>query len=226
MSTTKHLASPLGAGAVGARFHRESARTGAGARYRTTITSGSLKVAESRIIADLLLRGVDAHDWRVELLDKNVLQARNPETARRLSRLLRARLALMQPALWTMVRDGSAHLATHACLAAAVKHSPLIGDFLDMVVREQYRVFRPALSKPLWEHFIEDCRNRDAAMADWSESTIGRLRSTVFQILAQAGYIENTRTLKLQSVFIAKEVLSYLHTHDEQYVLRCIQVAP
>ena len=54
----------------------------------------------------------------------------------------------MQPALWEMVRDGSALLATHACLAAAVKHSPLLGDFLDMAVREQYRLFRPSLSNP------------------------------------------------------------------------------
>ena len=149
-----------------------------------------------------------------------------PETARRLSRLLRARLELMRPALWKMVRDGSTLLATHACLAAAVKHSPLLGDFLDLVVREQYRLFRPALTHPLWEHYVEDCRNRDPAMPEWSESTVARLRSTVFQILAQAGYIESTRTLTLQTVYVAKEVLSYLHEHDERYVLRCIQMGP
>ncbi len=195
-------------------------------RYRASITSGSLKVAESRIIADLLLRGVDTNSWHLELIDKNVLQARSLETARRVSRLLRARLELMQPALWKMVRDGSTLLATHACLAAAVKHSALLGDFLDLVVREQYRLFTPALSNKLWDHYIEDCRSREPEMPEWSESTISRLRSSVFQILAQAGYIENTRTLKLQTVFIAKEVLSYLHVQDEQYVLHCIQVRP
>ena len=195
-------------------------------RYRASITSGSLKVAESRIIADLLLRGVDTNIWHLELIDKNVLQARSLETASRLSRLFRARLELMQPALWKMVRDGSTLLATHACLAAAVKHSALLGDFLDLVVREQYRLFTPALSNKLWDHYIEDCRSREPETPEWSESTISRLRSSVFQILAQAGYIENTRTLKLQTVFIAKEVLSYLHAQDEQYVLRCIQVGP
>ena len=109
--------------------------------YSTTITSGSLKVAESRIIAGLLLKGTD--DWRAEILEQNVLQTRSPETAKRLSRLLRARLKLMRPELWEMVRDGSTPVATHACLAAAVKHSALLGDFLDIVVREQYRLFEP-----------------------------------------------------------------------------------
>ena len=195
-------------------------------RYRATIAASSLKVAASRTIADLLLQGVNAHDWRTELVEKNVLQIQSPETAVRLGQLLRARLELMQPALWAMVRDGSVPLATHACLAAAVKHSPLLGDFLDIAVREQYRLFRPALSNPIWEHFIEDCRNRDPGMADWTESTIARLRSTVFAILAQAGYVENTHTLKLQTVHVAREVLNYLHEQDEKYVLRCIEVRP
>ncbi len=195
-------------------------------RYKATLTSGSLKVPESRTIADLLLRGISGEAWRVEVFERNALQTRNPETAKRLSRVLRARLELMQPALWRMVRDGSTVLATHACLAATVKANPLLGDFLDLVVREQYRLFRPALSKHLWEHFIEDCGNRDPDMTRWSETTVARLRSTVFQILAQAGYIESTRALKLQTVHIAKEVLGYLQEHDERYVLRCIQVGP
>ena len=195
-------------------------------RYRATIAAGSLKVAESRAIADLLLRGVNAHDWHTEVVEKNVLQIRSPKTAARLAQLLRARLELMQPVLWEMVRDGSALLATHACLAAAVKHSPLLGDFLDIAVREQYRLFRPAISNPIWEHFIEDCRNRDTGMAAWSESTVARLRSTVFAILAQVGYLENTLTLKLQTVHVAREVLNYLHERDEKYVLRCIGVRP
>ena len=195
-------------------------------RYRATIAMGSLKIAESRTIADLLLRGVNARVWRSEVVEKNVLQIRSVETAARLAQLLRARLELMQPELWEMVRDGSSLLATHACLAAAVKHSPLLGDFLDIAVREQYRLFRPALSNSIWEHFIEDCRSRDPGMSDWSESTVARIRSTVFAILAQAGYVESPRTLRLQTVHVAREVLHYLFEQDERYVLRCIEVRP
>jgi branched-chain amino acid transport system ATP-binding protein len=36
--------------------------------------------------------------------------------------------------LWKLVRDGSTIVVTHALLAAAVKHSALLGDFLDLVV--------------------------------------------------------------------------------------------
>lgn len=106
-------------------------------RYRADITAGSLKVPESRVVADLMLREVTVQQWRDAVVAQNVLQARNPATAIRLGRLIRKRLELMGPDLWKLIRDGSAIVATHAALAAAVKHSPLLCDFLDLVVRDQ-----------------------------------------------------------------------------------------
>jgi hypothetical protein len=132
----------------------------------------------------------------------------------------------MTEELWRLVRDGTGDEATHACLAATVKHSFLLGDFLDHVVREQYRLYAETLSKKLWGDFVEDCRGRDPEMPEWSESTIGRLRSSVFLILTEAGYLDGVRTARLQTVHIVRPVLRYLRKHDEQYVLRCIQVAP
>ena len=195
-------------------------------RYTASLTAGSLKVTESRVLADLLLRDVDEAGWRKALFEDNILQARSPMTAKRLRTLIRGRLETMTTDLWKLVRDGTGVVALHACLAAGVKHSFLLGDFLDLVVRDQYRLFATSLSNKLWDDYIQECRGRDPEMPKWSDLTINRLRSSVFQILAEAGYIENTRTLKLQSVHIAEPVLNYLKKHDEQYVLRCLLVGP
>ena len=195
-------------------------------RYKADITAGALKLPESRLIADLLIRQVDAEGWREAIVTKNVLQTRNPATARRLTQLIRGRLETMRPELWKLVRDGHGDVATHAVFAAAVKHSPLLGDFLTMVVCEQYRLFSTALTDKLWVAYLQSCRERDPDMPLWNESTRRRLRSSVFQMLAQAGYIENTRSLKLQTVHIADQVLCYLKTNQEKHILRCIQVAP
>lgn len=195
-------------------------------RYKADITAGALKLPESRLIADLLLRKVDAAGWKDAIVTKNVLQARSPATAIRLTKLIRGRLETMGPDLWKLVRDGKGTVAAHAVFAAAVKHSPLLGDFLEGVVGEQYRVFGQALSNKLFADYLDGCRERDPDMPQWSETTRRRLRSSVFQMLAQAGYVENTRSLKLQTVHVAEQVLRCLTAHKEEYVLRCIQVAP
>jgi hypothetical protein len=194
--------------------------------YKADLTAGSLKVVESRVIARLLLQQADDDVWKAALGTDNLLQARSPATARRLARLIRNRLETMSPELWKLVKGGSSTVATHACLAAAVKHSALLADFLELVVKEQYRIFGDKLTYQMWDDFIADCQNRDAELPEWSESTIQRLRSSVFQILQQAGYIDNTKSLRLQTVHIAGEVVKYLEKNDESSVLRCIQVTP
>ena len=193
-------------------------------RYKADITAGALKGSESRVIADLLLRDVSDKEWRSALYEENVLQARSPKTAKRLSVLIRGRLSSVEAPLWKLIQDGSVVEATHACLAAAVKASNLLGDFLDLVLRDEYRTFKPTLSLTLWANYIDECRGRDPEMPQWADSTIMRLRSTVFTILAEAGYIDSTKTRKLQRVHIVKPVLRYLEQHHEEYVLRCIQV--
>ena len=106
-------------------------------RYHADITAGSLKVRESRIIAGLLIDGINSEAWDRALIDDNVLQTKSPATAKRLGQLLKLRLQTVDAELWQLVRDGSLIVATHACLAASIKHSALLGDFLDLVMREQ-----------------------------------------------------------------------------------------
>jgi Putative inner membrane protein (DUF1819) len=207
---------------LGCRYAKLS---GGGLKYKADITAGALKLPESRRIADLLLHHIDAAGWNDAILRQNVLQARNPSTASRLTRLIRGRLETMGPELWQLVRDGKGPVAAHAAFAAAVKHSPLLGDFQRLVVGEQYRLFGAALSKKQFDDFLEGCRSRDPDMPQWNETTRKRLRSSVFQMLAEAGYIESTRNLKLQRVLIANEVIGYLKANREDYVLRCMQIS-
>lgn len=220
---TAMLPGDLG-GSSGQHFTEDTPCSAAAGRYRADITAGSLKIAESRVIADLLLLGVDEAGWRQAITTDNVLKARNPATAIRLARLIRQRLETTTPELWRMVRDGTVVVATQAILAAAVKHSYLLGDFLDLVVRDQYRRFGKALTKKLWRDYLEDCRGRDPQMPQWQESTVRRMGSSVFQILAQAGYIKDTRSMLLQRPHITAEVIGYLERNKEDYVLRCINV--
>jgi hypothetical protein len=124
------------------------------------------------------------------------------------------------------VRDGKGSVSTHAIFAAAVKQSPLLGDFLGMIVADQYRRFDKTISNQMFADYLDGCRERDPLMPAWTEETRLRIRSSVFQMLAQAGYIESTRTLKLQAPHIADQVIHCLKANGEDYVLRCLQVAP
>ena len=133
----------------------------------------------------------------------------------------------MGPDLWMLVRDSKGEVATCAVLASAVKHSRLLGDFLgNCSSRAVLGSFSTALTDKLWDEYLQGCRERDTDMPLWSETTSRRLRSSVFQMLAQVGYVENTGSLRLQTVHVADQVLRYLTANNERMYWRCMQVKP
>ena len=64
-------------------------------------------VPESRVIANLLLKGVDRAGWKQAIEIDNVLRKRSPATAATKAILIRARLKTMTAGLWRLVRDGA-----------------------------------------------------------------------------------------------------------------------
>ena len=193
--------------------------------YNANLVKASLKLEESRVIAALLLQGVDAAQWRQAILVDNVLQKRSPSTASTFAVFIRQRLDSMTPPLWELVRDGTNAVATQAVLAATVKHSRLLGDFLDLTVRDRLRLFKAALTHKDWDEFVEGCVARDPHVSDWTPAVVTKLRQNVFRILGEAGYVADTRTMALQRVAVAPEIRRYLEDSGERYVLRCIGVA-
>ena len=192
--------------------------------YAATITSASLRLRESRIIADLLLQGVNDVTWKEELVERNVLQMGSVESIKRISRLLRARLEPLGEGLWSMVRDGGRTQAIQAAFAGALKNSRLLGDFMDITMREQRALFAKKLEYPMWNEYIAGCRGRDPDMPHWTDATVARLRSAVFCMLAEADYLKDTRSLLMQNVFVDDQLADYLRDRGEAYVLRCMEV--
>ena len=193
-------------------------------RYQANFTKASLLIPESRIVADLLLSNVDEDQWHQAIMVDNVLQKRTRNTATTQANLIRNRLVTMGSDLWALVKEGDKPVATHAVFAATIKLSPLLGDFLDLVVREQFRRFENTLRPTLWDAYLENCHQRDPKMPVWSGSTVAKLRQNAIRILAEVGYLRDTGSLFLQRVQISPEVIGYLKNNDESYALKCIQV--
>lgn len=192
--------------------------------YIANLTKASLKLPESRIIAGLLLDGVDEDAWRRAILDDNVLQKRSASTAKTFADYIRHRLSTMQRPLWEIVRDGSPVVATQAVLAAALKHSRLLADFFDQVLKEHRRQFKTTLTNRDWADYIESCAGRDSNVGTWTPEVITKLRQVVFRILAEAGYVESTKTMTLQRVAVAAPLARCLAEAGETEVLRLLEV--
>lgn len=193
--------------------------------YNAEISAGSLMLKESRIIAGLLLDGADENAWYQAIIVKNVLQKNTPATAKRQTALMRKRLELMTPDLWKLVTKAQSDVALQSLLACAIKHSRLLGDFMLKVLRRHYKEFNKQVLPREWDVFLFECEHIDSTVKNWSENTRNKLGQVVYRILAEARYLDNTRSLKIQPVSVIPEVRRYLLDYNEDYVLKCMEVA-
>jgi hypothetical protein len=192
--------------------------------YNAEISAGSLLTKESREIAKLLIAHADEAAWHRSLVVDNVLQKKSPASAKRMGRLIRNRLEAMNETHWQLVLDDDREVSLQALLVAAINHSRLLEDFLTMVIKEHYRSFKRQISLGDWRTFLEECENRDSTAASWSDSTKKKLGQVVIRILAEAGYLENTRNMQLSPIQIHPKVREYLQGHGMESILRCMEI--
>ena len=190
--------------------------------YNGEISAGSLLVSESRVVAEFLLKNLDEPAWEQAILTNNVLQKRNPTSARRQARLIRNRLALMPPEMLHLIAHSGMDDRVQATLAAAIKHSRLLGDFMAKIVGQHWRTFQQKLNRKDWTDFLENCAQVDARVLNWTPNTRSKLKQVTFRILAEAGYVDSTRSLQLLPVRIVPKVRHCLEKHNETYVLNCM----
>ena len=112
-------------------------------QYNAEISAGSLLTLESRRVATLLLSNPDPVAWQHAIEVENILQKKTPATARRQARLLQRRLGTLDAIAWKMIAERESEVAIQLLLAAAVKHSQLLGDFMLRVYADRQRRLEP-----------------------------------------------------------------------------------
>ena len=194
--------------------------------YNAEISAGSLMPLESKRVAALLLGEPSEAAWRHAIEVENILQKRTPSTARRQATLIRKRLSTLDADALTMIVQRDLEVVTQLLLAASIKHSHLLGDFLRIVYAGLQRRLEPSISPLDWQNFLVECAHRDSAVEGWSESTKAKLFEVILRILAEAKYLESARSRTLTPRSLHPDVRRYLTARNETYVLECLERAP
>ena len=160
--------------------------------FNAEISAGSLLLPESRRIARLLLTQPSSEAWDTALYQDNLLQ-KTPATAKRQATLIRKRLETLDAQAWGLIADGDVETASQLLLAAAIRHSLLLGEFLRTVYGPALQSLETRLTPLAWESFLADCAQHDPAVGEWAASTRTKLYQVVMRTLAETKYIASTR---------------------------------
>lgn len=158
-------------------------------RYALSFTSGSLLLREALIAAPIYLR---EHDWATvrEIIETgNLLGSRTVSAGRRTTREVAQRLAVLTDGELELLVDSTASERGHLLWAAACRRYTLIGEFSEEVVRERFLLLTPTLDYSHFDSFMQRKALWHEEISTLKESTLRKLRATVFRMLIEAGLL-------------------------------------
>lgn len=193
--------------------------------YDSDLIGGSLQVRESRIVAELLLQDASAEQWHEVIQQQNLLQKRTPASAKRVAQALRKRLERLDAPFWRAIRDGDDQLATQVVFCSALERNLLLVEFIETVVRDAFVTRAGVLESYHWSEFLEERSHRDPAVSTWTESSRKKMAQVIYRMLAEVGFLEGTRNMKLQNLMIRSEVRALLDDSYRYRLKACLEVS-
>ncbi len=177
--------------------------------YNAEISAGSLLIPESRRIAELMLSQPSAEEWDEAIVRDNILQ-KKPTTAKRQSNLIRKRLQTLDAQGLKLIVQSDVELCGQLLMAATLRHSQLMADFMRDVYATDLRQLARKLSHRQWDTFLTDCAHRDDAVNTWAASTRLKLFEVIVRILAEAKFLDSTKNMQLTPPMLHPRLHAYL----------------
>ena len=174
--------------------------------YLGDITGGSIMLRESRLIAQLLLQHPDDEAWERAVVEENLLQKSSVHSAKRMASTVRKRLEAMSDTFWSDLLNAPDDLARQMLMLSVMCQSPVLIDFMATEVADARRMYREAMRSEDWPEFFASRQRVITGLERFSPSSIQKMGSNIFKILADVGYLESARSKRLKAVYLLPEI--------------------
>jgi hypothetical protein len=192
-------------------------------KYLGDLIGGSLMIRESQIIADFLLKKPDLSEWNNAIVDQNILQKPSAASAKRNAATIKKRLEGLDEMFLQKLAYSGTEEATQLMFAATLMNSTLLADFMRSIVSDAKRMFRESLNVDDWLHFWEGQTRLYPALGGMSPSSTYKVSQVAFKVLADAGYIESTKSRRFMNVYISPDVRQILLNLKREDILRAME---
>ena len=171
--------------------------------YKATLTREQFLFHEMRITARLKCEGLTDAEIVEKIMADNLFQYPTEKSVKRMAQNCITRLnAMGADTLVKAIAEQPADVSKQICLYAMMKNSRLVWDFMVTVIGEKYRTQDLSFGRKDLNVFFIQLQEQDDAVAAWSESTVGKIKSVISGVLVENGYLDNPRADHLNPVWL------------------------
>lgn len=189
-------------------------------KYNGGLTREQFLFFEIRIVASLVLQGLNRNEILEKIKEENLFQF---PTERMISSIAAACFrridALESEALVYHLANAPAEVAKQINLYAMMKYNRIVWEFMTTVIAEKFRTQEFEFSKKDLNIFFFRLQEQNDTVASWSDATISKIKQVLTKSLVECDYLDTTRATELNMVSIVPELEDEIRANNDTAAL-------
>lgn len=188
--------------------------------YKASLTREQYLFYEMRTTAKLMNQGNSVEEIMLKIIAENLFQYPTEKSIKRIASTCVSRLkAINDATLVEAIANQPVDVAKQVCLYAMMKHSRLVWDFMLTVVAEKYRLQDYSFCKADLNTFFMRLQEQDDAVAQWSMSTITKIKQVLTKTLVETDYLDSTKAETINPVLLSSILEAAIRNNNDTIVL-------
>ena len=186
--------------------------------YSTSLTGAGFRLFEFKLVVNLVEEGLADEEIRGKVFKENLFQQKASSTTRSFPYILKRARAL-DDQLRKYVLEESNQMAKQINFYAIMKTDLLFYEFIDEIIKIKLQNRDLIYEKKDINIFFNEKSEDNEKLANWSESTLKRLKSSYNRLLLEIGYLSKLSSIDLIPIHIDDILRDYLvKIGDKKYV--------
>ena len=156
--------------------------------YSTSLTGAGFRLYEFKVTVSLIEEGLTDDEIRRKVFEEDLFQQKASSTTRSFPYILKRARALDDP-LRKYVLEESNQMAKQINFYAIMKTDLLFYEFMDEVIKNKLQNNDLIYERKDINVFFNEKSDENEKLANWSESTLKRLKSSYNRLLLEMGYL-------------------------------------
>jgi len=193
-------------------------------KYTGNLTSGSLLINQSIVVAGLLLNGFNEKETRDKIIEDNLFQVSSEATTKKYLSLIFLRYKHLPTDMLNFINSGDELLCRMTLFYCVLKTNTLIYEFFNEVIIDKVMLNDCQLKILDWELFIENKILTESEIAGWSKITQVNIRQVAIRIMKEAGFLENVKNPQILFPLLPYELEEELIKKSEHNIISILKL--
>jgi hypothetical protein len=192
-------------------------------KIASTIKKNPFNYATSKIIAKMILEGLDKREIYLECFTKNKVNIKSLPRRREIINEIYRRLLGIDSKLLNFFYTQDIITSKFILIYAIAKADHLFFDFLALTYRNALLGEKKYISRDDFDIFFISKKETDLTVANWSKTTVELLSKAYRKLLVDSSLgIRRLRNIYVQRVFIHPEIYKYIEEIGDYNYLQAI----